>query len=72
MATFPAVLTLNVRAGYDAPAAGEVVADALPEGSLVVSQTSGDVAVQHSTPLVAADHEVVDEVLSQLRGDAGA
>ncbi len=69
----------DVRVGYDAPAAGEVVADALPEGSLVVSQTSGDVAVQHSTTLVAgrryvvaADHEVVDEVLSQLRGDAGA
>ena len=69
----------DVRVGYDAPAAGEVVADALLEGSLVVSQTSGDVAVQHSTTLVAgrryvvaADHEVVDEVLSQLRGDAGA
>jgi trk system potassium uptake protein TrkA len=66
----------DVRVDYDAPAAGEVVADALPEGSLVVSQTSGDVAVQHSTTLVAgrryivaADHEVVDEVLRQLRGD---
>ena len=69
----------DVRVGYDAPAAVEVVADALPEGSLVVSQTSGDVAVQHSTTLVAgrryivaADHEMVDEVLSQLRGDADA
>ena len=67
----------DVRVDYDAPAAGEVVADALPEGSLVISQTSGDVAVQHSTTLVAgrryivaADHEVVDEVLRQLRGGA--
>jgi trk system potassium uptake protein TrkA len=69
----------DVRVGYDAPAAGEVVADVLPEGSLVISQASGDVAVQHSTTLVAgrryivaADHEMVDEVLSQLRGDADA
>jgi len=69
----------DVRVDYDAPAAGEVVADALPEGSLVISQTSGDVAVQHSTTLVAgrryivaADHEVVDEVLRQLRGDPEA
>jgi len=69
----------DVRVDYDAPAAGEVVADALPEGSLVISGTSGDVAVQHSTTLVAgrryivaADHEVVDEVLTQLRGDPDA
>lgn len=68
----------DVRVDYDAPAAGEVVADALPEGSLVISQTSGDVAVQHSTTLVAgrryivaADNEVVDEVLQQLRGADG-
>lgn len=67
----------DVRVDYDAPAAGEVVADALPEGSLVISQASGDVAVQHSTTLVAgrryivaADYEVVDEVLRQLRGDS--
>jgi len=66
----------DVRVDYDAPGAGEVVADALPEGSLVISQASGDVAVQHSTTLVAgrryivaADHEVVDEVLGQLRGE---
>jgi trk system potassium uptake protein TrkA len=69
----------DVRVGYDAPAAGEVVADVLPEGSLVISQTSGDVAVQHSTTLVAgrrylvaADDDVVDEVLAQLRGTGGA
>jgi trk system potassium uptake protein TrkA len=65
----------DVRVDYDAPAAGEVVADTLPEGSLVIAQASGDVAVQHSTTLVAgrryivaADNEVVDEVLGQLRG----
>jgi len=66
---------VDVRVDYDAPAAGEVVADALPEGSLVVSETSGDVAVQHSTTLVAgrryivaADTDVVGAVLDQLRG----
>lgn len=69
----------DVRLDYDAPAAGEVVSDVLPEGSLVISQASGDVAVQHSTKLVAgrryivaADYEVVDEVLRQFRGDDGA
>jgi trk system potassium uptake protein TrkA len=67
----------DIRVDYDAPAAGEVVEDVLPEGSLVVSQTSGDVAVQHSTTLVAgrryivaADYDVVDEVIRQFRGDA--
>lgn len=61
---------LDVRVNYDAPAAGAVVEDALPEGSVVVSQADGDVAVQHSTKLVAgrryvvaADREVVDEVV---------
>lgn len=61
---------LDVRVNYDAPAAGMVVEDALPEGSVVVSQADGDVAVQHSTKLVAgrryvvaADREVVDEVV---------
>ena len=61
---------LDVRVNYDAPAAGVVVEDVLPEGSIVVSQADGDVAVQHSTKLVAgrryvvaADSEVVDEVV---------
>ena len=69
----------DIRLDYNAPAAGEVVEDVLPEGSLVVSQTSGDVAVQHSTTLiagrrylVAADYDVVDEVIGQFRGDADA
>jgi len=68
---------MDIRLDYDAPAAGEIVEDVLPEGSLVVSKTSGDVAVQHSTTLVAgrryivaADYDVVDEVIRQFRGDA--
>jgi trk system potassium uptake protein TrkA len=67
---------LDVRVDYDAPAAGEVVEDVLPEGSVVVAQTDGHVAVQHSTKLVAgrryvvaADPDVVDLVLRQLRGE---
>jgi trk system potassium uptake protein TrkA len=67
---------LDIRVDYDAPAAGEVVSDVLPEGSVVISQADGDVAVQHSTTLVAgrrylvaADYDVVDEVLRQFRGD---
>jgi len=67
---------LDVRVDYDAPAAGEVVEDALPEGSVVVARTDGDVAVQHATKLVAgrryvvaADRDVVDEVLRQFRED---
>jgi len=67
---------LDVRVDYDAPAAGEVVEDALPEGSVVVARTDGDVAVQHRTKLVAgrryvvaADPEVVDVVLRQFRGE---
>jgi trk system potassium uptake protein TrkA len=68
---------LDVRVDFDAPAAGQVVADALPEGSVVVARTDGDVAVQHSTKLVggrryvvAADEEVVDEVIEQFQGTA--
>jgi len=68
---------LDVRVDFDAPAAGQVVADALPEGSVVVARTDGDVAVQHSTKLVggrryvvAADEEVVDEVIQQFQGTA--
>jgi trk system potassium uptake protein TrkA len=67
---------LDVRVDYDAPAAGEVVEDALPEGSVVVARTDGHVAVQHSTKLVAgrryvvaADPDVADVVLRQLRGE---
>jgi trk system potassium uptake protein TrkA len=70
---------LDIRVDYDAPAAGEVVSDVLPEGSVVVAQTRGDVAVQHSTTLVggrryvvAADQDVVDEVVCQFRGDPDA
>jgi len=65
---------LDIRVDYDAPAAGKVVSAALPEGSVVVSQADGHVAVQHSTKLiagrryiVAADHDVVDEVIRQFR-----
>lgn len=67
---------LDVRVDYDAPAAGEVVEDALPEGSVVVARTAGDVAVQHATTLVAgrryvvaADPDVVDTVVRQFRGE---
>lgn len=69
---------LDIRVDYDAPAAGEVVEDALPEGSVVVSQADGHVAVQHSTTLVggrryvvAADQDVAGEVIRQFRGDGG-
>lgn len=65
----------DIRVDYDAPAAGEVVSDVLPEGSVVVARTDGDVTVQHSTKLVggrryivAADEEVVDEVVREFRG----
>jgi trk system potassium uptake protein TrkA len=67
---------LDIRVDYDAPAAGSVVSDALPEGSVVVAGTDGDVAVQHSTKLVAGrryvvavDQDVLNEVLRQFRGD---
>jgi len=67
---------LDIQLDYDAPAAGEVVADVLPEGSVVIAQADGHVAVQHSTKLVAgrrylvaADDDVVDEVIRQFRGD---
>lgn len=67
---------LDIRVDYDAPAAGQVVEDALPEGSVVVARTDGDVAVQHATKLVAgrryivaADPDVVDEVLRGFRGN---
>jgi trk system potassium uptake protein TrkA len=70
---------LDVRVDFDAPAAGEVVEDCLPEGSVVISQADGHVAVQHSTKLVAgrrylvaADDDVVDEVIHQFRGNDDA
>lgn len=66
----------DIRVDYDAPAAGEVVHDVLPEGSVVVAQSDGDVAVQHSTKLVAgrryivaADREVVDVVIGKFRDE---
>lgn len=67
---------LDIRVDYDSPAAGSVVSDVLPEGSIVVSQTDGHVAVQHSTKLiagrryiVAANHDVVDDVVRQFQGE---
>lgn len=67
---------LDVRIDYDAPAAGEVVSTALPEGSVVIAEADGHVAVQHSTELIggrryliAADRDVVGEVLTQCRGE---
>ena len=68
---------LDIRVDYDAPAAGQVVSEVLPEGSIVIAQTGGDVAVQHSTKLVAGrryivavDQDVLTVVLEQFRGDA--
>ncbi|MGM0605555.1 MAG: potassium channel family protein [Halobacteriota archaeon] len=70
---------LDIRVDYDAPAAGEVVSECLPEGSVVISQADGNVAVQHSTKLVpgrryvvAADEEMVDEVIRQFQGESDA
>lgn len=67
---------LDIRVEYDAPAAGEVVSDVLPEGSVVVAKTQGDVAVQHSTKLVAGrryvvavDSDVKGTVIQQFRGE---
>ena len=67
---------LDIRVGYGAPAAGEVVSDVLPEGSVVIAETDGHVAVQHSTTLVegrryliAADRDVVGEVIRTCTGD---
>ncbi len=68
---------LDIRVDYDAPAAGSVVSDVLPEGSVVIAQTDGHVAVQHSTKLVAgrrylvaADQDVVHEVIRAFQGEA--
>lgn len=67
---------LDIRMDFDAPAAGKVVSEVLPEGSIVISQTDGHVTVQHSTKLVAgrrylvaADDEVVDDVIRAFRGE---
>lgn len=67
---------LDIRLDYDAPAAGEVVQDALPEGSVVIAAVGGHVAVQHDTKLVAgrrylvaADQDVVHAVIEAFRGD---
>lgn len=68
---------LDIRIDYGAPAAGKVVADVLPEGSVVIAETDGHVAVQHSTELVAgrryliaADQDIVGEVIQLCRGDS--
>lgn len=67
---------LDIRVGYDAPAAGRIVSEVLPEGSVVIAETDGHVAVQHSTTLVggrryliAADRDIVAEVIQQCTGD---
>lgn len=66
---------LDIRVDYESPAAGEVVSDVLPEGSVVVAETDGHVAVQHKTKLVAgrryivaADQDVVGEVTRAFQG----
>ena len=67
---------LDIRIGYDAPAADSVVSEVLPEGSVVIARTGGHVAVQHSTRLIggrryliAADRDVVGEVIRLCRGE---
>ncbi len=68
---------LDVRIDYDAPAADAVVSEVLPEGSVVIAETDGHVAVQHSTQLVggrryliAADRDVVGTVIELCRGES--
>jgi trk system potassium uptake protein TrkA len=67
---------LDIRIDYDAPAADAVVSEVLPEGSVVIAETGGHVAVQHSTQLVggrrylvAADRDIVGEVIRLCRGE---
>ena len=67
---------LDIRIDYDAPAADAVVSEVLPAGSVVIAETGGHVAVQHSTKLVggrryliAADRDVVGEVIRLCRGE---
>jgi len=70
---------LDIRLDYDAPAAGAVVADVMPEGSVVIAAVGGHVAVQHTTKLVAgrrylvaADQDVVHDVIAAFRGEESA
>ena len=70
---------LDIRIDYDAPAADAVVSEVLPEGSVVIAETGGHVAVQHSTQLVggrryliAADRDVVGEVIRVCRGETAS
>ena len=70
---------LDIRIDYDAPAADAVVSEVLPEGSVVIAETGGHVAVQHSTKLVggrryliAADRDVVGEVMRLCRGETAS
>ena len=67
---------LDIRIDYDAPAADAVVSEVLPEGSVVIAEVGGHVAVQHSTQLVggrryliAADRDIVGEVIRLCRGE---
>lgn len=67
---------LDIRVDYDAPVAGKRVSEiTIPEGAVVISQTDGDVTVQDETKLVAgrrymvaADYDVVDDVIALFRG----
>jgi len=68
---------LDIRIDYDAPAADAVVSEVFPEGSVVIAETDGHVAVQHSTQLVggrryliAADRDVVGTVIELCRGES--
>jgi trk system potassium uptake protein TrkA len=70
---------LDIRIDYDAPAADAVVSEVLPEGSVVIAETGGHVAVQHSTQLVggrrylvAADRDIVGEVIRLCRGETAS
>lgn len=70
---------LDIRIDYDAPAADAVVSEVLPAGSVVIAETGGHVAVQHSTKLVggrryliAADRDVVGEVIRLCRGETSS
>jgi trk system potassium uptake protein TrkA len=70
------VKILEVTVGTDAPVAGRSLADvSLPDGSLVVSGTSGESTAGPETELlgghqyiVAAEPSVADEVVNLLRG----
>lgn len=68
---------LDIRVDFDAPIKGKRVSEIdLPTGAVIISRANGDVTVQQSTKLVggrryivAADNEVVDDVISLFRGE---